>query len=135
MKYSLSLFIALAACSNLSYAMRGVPREEQEASMYGRNIKIKNESDYPITASVNNENRSGSSTGVVIPAHGENSILVNTGRAVTLTADVNGKKLKHHFHRNKNTENMWEVDIRKGLLFEHIEITRRISDLQAGISY
>lgn len=128
MKHYISLFIALATCSNLSYAMRAVPREEQEARMYGRQITIKNESDYPITANV-----SKASTGTEIPPHSQEKILVNTGKAVTLTAHVNGKTLKHNFHRNLNTENIWTVDIRKGLIGEHIEITQRASEVLSFI--
>lgn len=127
MKKNIGLIIAVTLCSNLSYAMRGVPRAEQEERMYGRKITIKNLSNYPLSASVNNGTRHEAATTLGIHPKSEGKLLVNTGKPVTLTAHVNGKTVQHTFHRIRNTENMWKVNVTGN----HIEIVRE-SNPQVG---
>jgi hypothetical protein len=126
MKKTLLFIIALLASNSQINAMRAVPREEQEARMFGRAITIYNNTDSELTITAND-------TTITVEPQKAMPILVSKSKGpVHISANVEGKLIKGKFNRNQNSENYWEVTIGKGLLGHKITITNRESRTRIG---
>lgn len=112
-----NLLVMLIACSYGALAFTGdhhvmTPEELQN---YGREITIKNLSPAQLTITVKNDPKNP--TVVIIPGNDTGSILVSEPKLyVHIEANVDGKIMKTNFKRKKNTENYWEISIRKSII-------------------
>lgn len=78
-------------------------------------ITIKNLSPAKLTITVKND--PDKPTMVVIPGNDTGSVLVNKPRLqVHIEANYDGKILKTNFKRRHDTENYWEIKIRKAII-------------------
>jgi hypothetical protein len=91
------------------------PMTSKEDQKYGREITIKNLSPAKLTITVKND--PDNPTQIVIPGNDTGSIVVNEPRLqVHIEANYDGKILKTNFKRSKNSENYWEIKIRKAII-------------------
>lgn len=91
------------------------PMTAEEIENYGRHITIKNLSPAKLTITVLNDPENP--TRVIIAGNDTGSILVNEPKLnVHIEANNDGKILKTNFKRKNNTENYWEISIRKAII-------------------
>lgn len=116
MKKNILYLLSIACCYNaLILAHDHHPMTPEEVQHYGHEITIKNLSPAKLTITVNND--PDNPTIVVIPGNDTGSVLVSEPKQyVHIEANADGKILKTNFKRKKNTENYWELSIRKAII-------------------
>jgi|GEM_PF-2277939 hypothetical protein len=110
MKQTIYGLVIFTACSLAAVTLTRDPHVR-----YGHTITIKNLSPAKLTITVKND--PDNPTQVVIAGNDTGAVLVSkTKLRVHIEANYNGKILKTNFKRRHDTENYWEISIRKAII-------------------